>query len=168
MGCYLLSSLLTHSNVMFLCVFWSFAPFLPVFFVSRKDSADMWHLEVIHFCKTKALKTCHVKCIFDISDLFIECCINSCCKHLRDVANKYIVCTGLLIPLCVLCVCVGGGGLHVGVIWNQSTSNVLCVEPLMNWTSYLNNLKLKARYFSSKVINFNKSRLILMVLQWNY
>ena len=63
------------------------------------------------------------KYILDISELFIQCNTDSCCKHITGGVNIYLYeCVNLLAPECAVslceCVCVC---VCVGVISNQST-----------------------------------------------
>ena len=44
------------------------------------------------------------KYIFDISELFIQCNKDSCCKHITGGVNIYLYgCVSLLAPECAVC-----------------------------------------------------------------
>ena len=60
-----------------------------------------------NFWKTKTLYVYnYVSKIFDISELFIQCNIDSCCDHIAGAVNTYLYrCVSLLVQVCFVCVC---------------------------------------------------------------
>ena len=89
-------------------------PFLSLFFVfqGKKLSAIesiqqiCGFYKTVFFSKTKILWN-SVRFIFDISKLFIQCNVHSCCEQMTDGVNINLYeCASLLAPVCNVCLCV--------------------------------------------------------------
>ena len=79
-------SLLTNSNVVFLCVLWSFTPFCLALFVFPSFDFN--------------LINCYVNST--------SCNTDNCCERVTggaDICVCVCVCLGLLIPVCFVCGC---------------------------------------------------------------
>ena len=92
--------MLSFSECLFCtCVLFIYTISISIICVSQKEPS--------HIASNQQVKKRHCgKCIFYISELFIQCDKDSCCEHITSGVNIYLYwCVSLLAPECVVCLC---------------------------------------------------------------